>query len=307
MNLPVRTPNQEHALRSPASSTETFTDTNVTGLVHLAIGSGSGSAARPSVPPPDSSWAAELSGSFAIIAEQLQNASRTIATAHASPQATTTTERHLLTVRLDALEKAQERLVAEFAGLRSLHTAGRSQPEDDSSWATALSGSFAIIASQLQSASRIIASMPVSQQPADHHHHLLTARLDAIEQAQERLAVEIAGLRGSRSRDELRRDDSSWVAELTGSFAAIAEQLQNASRTIAAVPASPAAADHQSLTARLDAIEQAQERLAVELAGLRSLHAGKSRDEIRPEASSNTSSADLERRLTDAVAAQKLE
>ncbi len=57
----------------------------------------------------------------------------------------------------------------------------------------------------------------------------------------------------------------------------------------------PPAADHMAvLMARLDAIEQAQERLAVELAALCSLHAGKSRapapNELLPNAASSSSS-----------------
>jgi len=114
---------------------------------------------------------------------------------------------------------------------------------------------------------------------------------------------------------------ASWAAELSASFAIIAEQLQNASRAIAthAPPTSSGAgaADHMAVfTARLDAIEQAQERLAVELAALRSLHAGKSRapapNELLPDAAlasgtTTVSLTDLERRLTDVLAAQKLE
>jgi len=118
MSLPT---SQEHALRSPASSTETFTDA---GLLHLAIGSASDSS-RPQQPPPP--WAAELSGSFAIIAEQLQNASRTIAAASSAPPTAAVAE---LTVRLDALEQAQERLAVELAALRNLH-AGKSREDDD--------------------------------------------------------------------------------------------------------------------------------------------------------------------------------
>jgi hypothetical protein len=58
------TTNHEQPLRSPASSTETFTDANnPSGLLHLTIGSGGSSGA--SRPLPDS-WAAELSGSIAI-------------------------------------------------------------------------------------------------------------------------------------------------------------------------------------------------------------------------------------------------
>ncbi|KAH9067962.1 hypothetical protein EDB83DRAFT_2519046 [Lactarius deliciosus] len=121
MNLPVRAI-QELDLRSPASSTETFTDVNVNGL-HLAT-DGSGST-RPG--PPLASWAGELSASFAIIAEQLQNASRTIAT-HASPISSSVaggSADHLV-ARLDAIEQAQERLAVELAALRSLH-AGKSR------------------------------------------------------------------------------------------------------------------------------------------------------------------------------------
>ncbi|KAH9175712.1 hypothetical protein EDB89DRAFT_1847275 [Lactarius sanguifluus] len=121
MNLPVRAI-QESDLRSPASSTETFTDVNVNGLLHLAT-DGSGSA-RPG--PPLATWAGELSASFAIIAEQLQNASRTIAT-HAPPTSSVAggPADHLV-ARLDAIEQAQERLAVELAALRSLH-AGKSR------------------------------------------------------------------------------------------------------------------------------------------------------------------------------------
>lgn len=117
MSLPLR----ELDLRSPASSTETFTDANVSGLLHLAINGGS---ARPGGGPPLASWAAELSASFAIIAEQLQSASRAIAT-HAAPNAPGAA----LTARLDAIEQAQERLAVELAALRSLH-AGKSRAAD---------------------------------------------------------------------------------------------------------------------------------------------------------------------------------
>jgi hypothetical protein len=118
MSLPTR---HEHALRSPASSTETFTDAaKPSGLLHPTIGGGGGSASRP---PPDS-WAAELSGSFAIIASQLQNASRTIAAAPAAAHH----HDHHLAARLDAIEQAQERLAVELAALRSLH-AGKSRDE----------------------------------------------------------------------------------------------------------------------------------------------------------------------------------
>ncbi|KAI9431168.1 hypothetical protein H4582DRAFT_2085442 [Lactarius indigo] len=95
---------------------------------------------------------------------------------------------------------------------------------------------------------------------------------------------------------------ASWAAELSASFAIIAEQLQNASRTMATAGAGAST----DLLPRLDAVEQAQERLAVELAALRSLHAGKSRalapneSLIVPDVvSSSVSSADLERRLAD--------
>ncbi|KAH8988418.1 hypothetical protein EDB92DRAFT_1948085 [Lactarius akahatsu] len=121
MSLPVRV-NQEPDLRSPASSTETFTDTNVNGLLHLATDGSS--SARPG--PPLASWAGELSASFAIIAEQLQNASRTIST-HAPPISSVAggPADHLV-ARLDAIELAQERLAVELAALRSLH-AGKSR------------------------------------------------------------------------------------------------------------------------------------------------------------------------------------
>ncbi|KAH9023318.1 hypothetical protein EDB84DRAFT_1440999 [Lactarius hengduanensis] len=123
MSLPVRV-NQEPDLRSPASSTETFTDTNVNGLLHLATDRNS--SARPG--PPLASWAGELSASFAIIAEQLQNASRTIAT-HAPPTSSMAggPTDHLV-ARLDAIEQAQERLAVELAALRSLH-AGKSREQ----------------------------------------------------------------------------------------------------------------------------------------------------------------------------------
>ena len=100
-----------------------------------------------------------------------------------------------------------------------------------------------------------------------------------------------------------------WHAELSASFASIAEQLQNASRMLAAHVAADQLA---ALTARVDAIEQAQERLAGELAALRSLHGGESCT-LLPDAAvasssySRSTTADLERRLTDMLAAQKLE
>ena len=113
--------NHENAFRSPASSTETFTDANnPSGLVYLAIGSGT---PRTGPPSPDG-WAAELSGSFAIIASQLQNASRAIAAAPSMDH-----HHQVLTARLDAIEQAQERLAVELAGLRSLH-AGKSRENE---------------------------------------------------------------------------------------------------------------------------------------------------------------------------------
>ncbi|KAH9052716.1 hypothetical protein EDB87DRAFT_1780605 [Lactarius vividus] len=132
MSLPVRA-NPEPDLRSPASSTETFTDTNVNGLLHPATDG----SARPG--PPQASWAGELSASFAIIAEQLQSASRTIIATHAQPTpsvaavaaaaaaaAATAAPADHLVARLDAIERAQERLAVELAALRSLH-AGKSR------------------------------------------------------------------------------------------------------------------------------------------------------------------------------------
>lgn len=109
MSLLVQT-DQEHTPRSPASSTETFTDANTSGLLHPALGNGSVCPA-----PTSDSWPAELSTSFASIAEQLQNASRTLA-AHAAAN-------HLaaLAVRVDAIERTQERLAGELAVLRNLH------------------------------------------------------------------------------------------------------------------------------------------------------------------------------------------
>jgi hypothetical protein len=99
MSLHMRT-DQEHTPRSPASSTETYTDPNTSG--------GRGG------PPPDL-WPAELSASFASIADQLQKASRTLA-AHAAAD-----QQEALRVRVDAVERAQERLAGELAALRNLH------------------------------------------------------------------------------------------------------------------------------------------------------------------------------------------
>ena len=135
MSLPARTTNQEHALRSPASSTETFTNNN--SLLHLAIDNRGSASSRPGPPPP-----ADLSNTLAIIAEQLQHASRTIAAAHASlprPGADANQQHHLA-ARLDELEQAQERLAVELAGLRSLH-AGKSRDELLPSAAAAAGGS----------------------------------------------------------------------------------------------------------------------------------------------------------------------
>ena len=109
MSPPVRT-DQEHTPRSPASSTETFTDVNTNGLLHLAPGDGSGHRA-----PTSDSCPAELSTSFASIADQLQNASRALASHSAA--------NHLaaLAARIDTIERAQERLAGELAVLRDLH------------------------------------------------------------------------------------------------------------------------------------------------------------------------------------------
>ena len=143
MSLPARTTNQEHALRSPASSTETFTNNN--SLLHLAIDNRGGASSRPGPPPP-----ADLSNTLAIIAEQLQHASRTIAAAHASLPppggADANQQQHHLAARLDELEQAQERLAVELAGLRSLH-AGKSRDELPS--AAAGGGSLAELESRL--------------------------------------------------------------------------------------------------------------------------------------------------------------
>ena len=82
----------------------------------------------------------------------------------------------------------------------------------------------------------------------------------------------------------------------------ITSQLKNA---LCAITATPAADHHHHvLSARLDALKQAQERLAVELAALRSLHTGKLRDEF-PALSGSL--VDIERRLDAALAARILE
>ncbi|KAI0296782.1 hypothetical protein B0F90DRAFT_1819790 [Multifurca ochricompacta] len=142
-----------------------------------------------------------------------------------------------------------------------------------------------------------------------------------------------------------------WITSLSTSFSTIAEQLQNASRAIseaaaqAPSPAHTAAptppeddgnndrrhrhddVDHHhlpphlaTLATRLDMIEQAQERLAVEIAALRSMHAGKSRagsDEIDEKtertvvavakSSSGATLDDLEKRLEDTILTLKLD
>lgn len=100
MSLHVRT-DLKHTPRSPASSTETYTDTNTSG--------GRGG-------PPSDLWPAELSASFVSIAEQLNNASRALATHAATDQLAA------LTARVAAIEQAQERLAGELTALRSLHT-----------------------------------------------------------------------------------------------------------------------------------------------------------------------------------------
>ena len=101
---------------------------------------------------------------------------------------------------------------------------------------------------------------------------------------------------------------AALASDLSASFAVIAEQLQNTSRAISATQGPPAAADH---LARLDAIEKAQERLAMEVASLRGMLAGKSRphtgNELPDAAAAASSLADLESRFADALAAQKLE
>ena len=118
MSLLARATSHEQHLRSPASSTETFTDANnPSGLLRLAIGSSNG-ASRPL---PDA-WAAGLSGTFAMIAWHLQNASRTLAAVPA-------TDQHHLAARLDAIEQAQEQLAEELATLRTLH-AGKSGSDE---------------------------------------------------------------------------------------------------------------------------------------------------------------------------------
>ena len=99
MSLHVRT-DLEHTPRSPASSTETYTDTNTSG--------GRGG-------PPSDLWPAELSASFVNNAEQLHNASRAL---NAHPAAD---QLGALTARVAAIERAQERLAGELAALRSLH------------------------------------------------------------------------------------------------------------------------------------------------------------------------------------------
>jgi hypothetical protein len=99
MSLHVRT-DQEHTPRSPASSTETYVQPNTSG--------GRGG------PPPDL-CPAELSASFTSIADQLQNASRTLATHAAADQLAA------LRARVDAIERAQERLAGELAALHSQH------------------------------------------------------------------------------------------------------------------------------------------------------------------------------------------
>ncbi|KAI9448620.1 hypothetical protein BJY52DRAFT_1193279 [Lactarius psammicola] len=161
---PVRA-NHESDLRSPASSTETFTDVNVSGLLHLATGGGGGGSGRPG--PPLASWAAELSASFGIIAEQLQHASRAIAT-HPLPTtpgaAGAADHLAVLTARLDAIEQAQERLAVELAALRSLH-AGKSRAPAPNEFLpdAALSASSGTTAASLADLERRLADMLAAQ------------------------------------------------------------------------------------------------------------------------------------------------
>ncbi|KAI0262818.1 hypothetical protein BC834DRAFT_376215 [Gloeopeniophorella convolvens] len=118
-----------------------------------------------------------------------------------------------------------------------------------------------------------------------------------------------------------------WASQLSASFSAIADQLQLASRALShasLVPPSPSpstlgvASDLATLAARLDTIEQTQDSLAIELARLRALQAGKGpANEITVEglgasdgqtaSPSGVTVEDLDKRIADALAVMKLD